>query len=374
MEENESRVSRKKSAKNKKRRGKPSRLRLALYVMLTMFTLFIIVVGGILFYVWNGLRPAEAGEPKQVELKRGMSPYKFAELLESEGIIRDAFLFKYYLTLKKAGGDFQAGVYEIKPGTDKDTIISMLNTGSTLKKETVRVTIPEGFTIVQIGEALEKAGLVPKKEDFIKLADKERTWSKAESVRNIPSNDKLRHRLEGYLFPETYEIEKGSTAEAIIERMLKELDRKLSALPAGWEEALAERGLDLHELLTIASLIEREVVVDAERPLVSSVIYNRLNQKMRLQIDATVQYLLDKPKERIVEKDLKVEGPYNTYQNDGLPPGPIAAPSLKSIQAALYPEDTDYLYYVTKKDGSNEHLFARTLKGHNENIRNSNKN
>ena len=124
--------------------------------------------------------------------------------------------------------------------------------------------------------------------------------------------------------------------------------------------------------MTVASLVEREVVVDEERPIVAGIIYNRLKEGMPLQIDATVQYLLDKQKDRLMESDLQVDSPYNTYKIKGLPPGPIASPSVKSIEAALFPKKTDYFYYVTKKDGSHEHLFAETLKQHNQNIAKSN--
>jgi UPF0755 protein len=250
---------------------------------------------------------------------------------------------------------------------DKDAIIAILNAGETVKKVSMRFTIPEGFTVEQIADTLSKAGYVDRTA-FIKLADTDRTWGDAEAVRSIPKNAKLRHRLEGYLFPDTYELSKDSKPAEIIIRMLEELDRKLDTLPENWEETMAERKIDFHQLLTIASLIEREVVVDDERPIVAGIIYNRLAKGMPLQIDATVQYSLDKPKERLFEGDLKVDSPYNTYKIKGLPPGPIASPSLKSIEAALYPAKTDYLYYVTKKDGSHEHLFARTLREHNHNI------
>jgi UPF0755 protein len=170
------------------------------------------------------------------------------------------------------------------------------------------------------------------------------------------------------MFPETYEMKKGSTEEQIIARMLQETDRKLATLPEGWQDAMEESGKSLHEIMTIASLIEREVVVDEERALVSSVIYNRLAEPMRLQIDAAVQYALDEPKERLLTKDLEIDSPYNTYKNDGLPPGPIASPSLASIEAALFPAESDYLFYVTKKDGSQTHLFAKTYNEHLRNI------
>jgi UPF0755 protein len=134
---------------------------------------------------------------------------------------------------------------------------------------------------------------------------------------------------------------------------------------------LEEKKMTLHELLTIASLVEREVVIDEERALVAGVIYNRIEDGMMLQIDATVQYSLDKPKERLYEKDLLIDSPYNTYKVEGLPPGPIASPSIASITAALYPEESDYLFYVTKKDGSQSHLFAKTYEEHLKNIEKS---
>jgi len=152
---------------------------------------------------------------------------------------------------------------------------------------------------------------------------------------------------------------------------MAELDRKLDQLPEGWQDLLEERDMTLHDLLTVASLIEREVAVAEERPIVASVIYNRLAKGMPLQVDATVLYALGGTKDRVLDEDLEIDHPYNTYKIPALPPGPIASPSLASIQAALEPEDTEYLYYVTKKDGSRTHLFAKTLQEHQRNIRRS---
>ncbi|MFC4100036.1 endolytic transglycosylase MltG [Paenibacillus xanthanilyticus] len=352
------------------RRG-PSKARITLWVITSLLGLFIVIAASIAFYIWNGLRPAPAGDVREVVLENGMSPFEFAQVLEDQGIIRNGFIFKYYLRYKDEGSRFQAGTYELTPGMDIDAVIAKLNAGETVEAETIRFTIPEGFTVKQIADALSKEGLVDR-DAFLALADGTSQWADVEAIRGIPDNKDLKHRLEGYLFPETYEMEKGSTAEQIMDRMLKELDRKLVSLPEEWEEAMKERGVTFHELMTIASLVEREVVVDKERALVAGVIYNRLKAKMPLQIDATVQYLLDKQKERLLVKDLEVESPYNTYKTNGLPPGPIASPSLKSIEAALYPETSEFLFYVTKKDGSNEHLFARTFSEHNRNIRKSN--
>ncbi|EXX87105.1 hypothetical protein BG53_04860 [Paenibacillus darwinianus] len=336
-------------------------------MLLTLLALFLAAAGVVALFVWNGLRPAPEGEKVTVEVARGSSPFKVADLLKEKGVIRNAFFFKYYLRYRKEGSGFQAGQYELTPGMTHDAIIAKLNAGDTVKAETIRFTIPEGFTVKQIADKLKAESLIDEAE-FLKLADNPKAFPWQGAMGGIPKDADIRHRMEGYLFPETYEMDKNSTEKDILTRMLDELDNKLSQLPEGWEGRLEKLGLTFHEMMTIASLVEREVVVDEERPLVAGVIYNRLKEKMPLQIDATVQYALDKPKERLYEKDLKVESPYNTYQIPGLPPGPIASPSLSSIRAALYPEPSEYLYYVTKKDGTQTHLFARTYREHLNNI------
>ncbi len=341
--------------------------RITLWVVLTLLGLMLAGAAGIALFVWNGLKPAPAGEAVRIEIPSGTSPFEVAELLEGNGVIRNAFIFKYYLRYYNEGPRFQAGTYDFTPGAELDAIIAQLNEGRTVKAETFRYTIPEGYTVLQIAEKLSSEGLVDK-EAFLQLVESESAARWSQSAASIPERDDIRHRLEGYLFPETYELAVGSTAEDILKRMMTELDNRMAMLPDGWEEALGESGLTWHEIMTIASLVEREVVVEEERALVAGVIYNRLNDKMPLQIDATVQYALDKPKERLLEKDLQIDSPYNTYQIPGLPPGPIASPSLSSIEAALFPEASEYLYYVTKKDGTQTHLFAKTYKEHLRNI------
>ncbi|MFB9280144.1 endolytic transglycosylase MltG [Cohnella cellulosilytica] len=352
------------------RRRKPKVL---LWSFLIALCLVLAIAGGTLFYVWNGLRPTPASAPVKFTITSGMRASKVAELLEEQGLIRNAFLFGSWLKLEGEGSRFQAGEYELTPGMTREAIVDKLNKGDTIAAETIKFTIPEGFTVPQIAERLaEKAGA--DKEKFLEAASKPELWTGSVWTKDLPEKGNLRYPLEGYLFPETYEMKAGSTETEIVNRMLAELDRKLDQLPEDWLGVLEERGLTVHKLLTIASLVEREVVVDEERPIVASVIQNRLNKKMPLQIDATIQYLLDKQKERLLEADLKVDSPYNTYMNQGLPPGPIATPSLKSIEAALYPDQTDYLYYVTKKDGTNTHLFAETYNQHQKNIKLSEKN
>ncbi|HEY2492798.1 MAG TPA: endolytic transglycosylase MltG [Paenibacillus sp.] len=335
-----------------------------------LFLLLVLIIGGVAFYVWNGIQPVPASnDPVTFTIERGMGTAQIAELLQDKQLIKNELIFKGYLKYTSQGSRFQAGTYAAKPGTTMDELIAMLNDGNVLKEEMIRFTIPEGYTIEQVTDKLSKEGFV-NKETFLKLVNNSSSV-KSSLVANIPSNTGIKHALEGYLFPETYELKKGSTEEDIIDTMTSLLQQKLDSIDE-LEQKLKDRGLHLHELLTIASLVEREVVAEKERSLVAGVIYNRLDIGQKLEIDATVQYSLDQPKERLLFKDLKVDSPYNTYLVKGLPPGPICNPSLASIKAALNPESTPYLFYVTKKDGSQEHLFAKTYKEHLKNIEKSN--
>ncbi len=342
-------------------------------VMKWLVSIFLIIIvigaaGG--WYVYNGMQPVKQSEqPVKFTIEPGTGTSGIADTLEDQGLIKNSFFFLSYLKWKSEGSRFQAGVYELKPGVTYDEIIAKLNSGDVVKAEMIRFTIPEGFTVTQMAEKLVEQGII-KKDAFLDLA------KNAEGLDNtlladLPEDDQLTYRLEGYLFPETYELKKGSTEADIVQRMLDETANRLNEIP-DYKEKLAQRGIGLNELMTIASLVEREVVADSERGVVAGVIYNRLAEGMKLEIDATVQYLLGKPKERLLNSDLRsVDSPYNTYLYEGLPPGPIAAPSLKSIEAALAPEASEYLFYVTKKDGSGEHLFAKTYEEHLKNIKKS---
>ncbi|WP_338544047.1 endolytic transglycosylase MltG [Paenibacillus tundrae] len=333
-----------------------------------MILLLVIVIaaGGAGAYAWNLMRPLEAStEPIVFEIKSGTGTSKIAEQLQQEGLIRSGLAFKGYLKWKKQGSNFMAGTYSMNPGVSYEEIVNKLNSGEVVPEEMVKFTIPEGYTVLQMADKLSEEGIVDR-DEFIKLANDPSAFD-VDIIKDIPVDEELRYVLEGYLFPETYELKKDSSTHDVMQRMLEEFQTKVNSIP-DLETELQEKKLSLHELLTIASLVEREVVVDAERPLVAGVIYNRIHQDMKLEIDATVQYLLDKPKARLLFKDLKVESPYNMYLNKGLPPGPIASPSLPSIQAALQPEASEYLFYVTKKDGSSGHLFAKTYKEHQQNI------
>ncbi|MEO3947077.1 endolytic transglycosylase MltG [Gorillibacterium sp. CAU 1737] len=348
---------------------KPRRGRRVLRIFLALLLFLLLLAGGGLYYVWNGLQPTEAGEAVRLEIPSGTGTVRIAQLLEEKGLIRNKLLFTAYLKYKEEGSRFQAGTYDVAPGATLDEIIAKLNSGDTVKAEMIRFTIPEGYTVKQIAAKLAESGYTTEKE-FLALQDKPGSVTLSLPEGAAVTGDELAYPLEGYLFPETYEMVKGSTSAEILERMTKELTDRLAAIP-DFDGKLKASGLTLHQLLTLASLVEKEAAVPAERPLIAGVIYNRLKADMRLEIDATVQYALGETKDRLFEKDLQIESPYNTYKTKGLPPGPIASPGLASIQAALEPKESEYLFYVTKKDGTREHLFAKTYAEHLKNIEKS---
>lgn len=339
-------------------------------------------IAGVLMYAVQALKPVNPSEDVVTfTVEKGMNSSQISKLLEENGLIKDSRIFNIYLRYKGEGSLFQAGTYEMQPGITKEEIISRLNNGDVKPEETYSITVPEGYTIEQIAVLLEAfetghSSLFlqrmkdpdPWLEELQFEAATEEKQEKMDQLKQfiseIPDSDLYRYKLEGYMFPETYAFALDATEDEISRRMLLELANKLESLPDGWEQQLEELNISFHEMMTIASLIERETMVDEERAKVASVIYNRLAIDMPLQIDATVQYLLAQQKEQLYESDLQIESPYNTYQNTDLPPGPIASPGLESIKAALYPENTEYLFYVTKKDGTNTHYFSETYEEH----------
>lgn len=329
----------------------------------------LIVIAAGIGYGWNAMQPtATSDQVVPYTLKSGTSKSTVAEELAQNGLIKNALAFKVYLKLNSEGSEFKAGDYEFTPGLTYAQIITKLNNADVVVPKTMKFTIPEGYTVTQIADKLSEAGFVDR-DTFMKLVDDPSSLKLAQEL-NVPTGDGILHPLEGYLFPATYDLPIESTESDIIANMLLATRTKLRSID-NLDAQLKERNLTVHQLLTEASLVEREVVVPEERAQVAGVIDNRLKQNMKLQIDATVQYALGKQKERLLYSDLKIDSPYNTYLHEGLPPGPIANPGLDAIKAALAPEASKYLYYVTKKDGTGGHLFAQTYQEHLKNIETS---
>lgn len=310
---------------------------------------------GYSYYNTLGL-PVDVNDSKDivVNIPKGSSTSKIANILEEKGLIRNELYFRYISRQRNIGQKYQAGDYKLNRSQSIDEIIEKLTSGD-VYVETVKFTIPEGFELTQIVDRL--VGVEDLNLNRDKLLDiMENGDFDFKFLNEIPKGE---DRLEGYLFPDTYEVLKDANEKDIIVMMLNRFDR---AFKEEYYERAQELNMSIEEVIVLASIIEREARVDSERPIISSVFHNRLKRDMLLQSCATIQYVLGERKEKLTYKDLEIESPYNTYMNVGLPPSPIASPGETSIKAALYPEDTSYLYFVAKGDGS--HVFSKTYQGH----------
>lgn len=310
------------------------------------------------------VEPEAVDNYRLIEIPSGANAALIGELLYEAGLIRNQQVFQFYVRRHSLGHRFIAGIYNLSPSLSVEQIVEKLISGE-IYAETIWFTIPEGFTVKEIAQRLEERGLVESAE-FLDFAREPSTGI----LERFPyltavTDPGVEFLLEGYLFPDTYEVYPESEVEEIVALMLSRLEQIITAEDL---QRIDQLNSSLHEILTIAAMVEREGRVDHERPLIAGVIYNRLEIGMLLQIDATIQYALGETKEFLTFKDLEIESPYNTYLFGGLPPGPIAAPGAASIRAALYPEASDYLFYNYKYDGSGEHYFSHTLQEHLENV------
>ena len=292
-----------------------------------------------------------AGQAKNVEIKRGANSPAIMRQLRREGVLRDDFIPLIYLKALRRGDSLKAGVYQFTGPTSALQVIDKLIRGDVLLKS---VTIREGLDRFAIGElmAAERFGTP---SEWKKLTDDS---SLIEDL--APAADSL----EGYLFPDTYLLSPGTQAEVIVKLMVQNFRKHF-----GDQLALISNGLDVPQTVTLASIVEMEAQLPHERPLIASVYLNRLRKNMLLHADPTVIYAMKLARiwhGNIRRVDLKMDSPYNTYRNPGLPPGPIANPGLASLKAAAFPATTEYLYFVSRNDGS--HVFAKTLEEHNRNV------
>ena len=319
----------------------------------------LIVVGGGLayFYVQSQVDPSgPAGPEVTVEIPQGSSTHRIASILQEEGVVTSARNFRLYVRVK-GGGPFQAGSYTLRKRSSFDDVVEALEKGPKLTFE--RLTIPEGLTIKQVAE---RVGTMPGRsaEKFLEVVNSGQVRSKYQPAGS--------NNLEGLLFPDTYNFEAKDDERAILERMVRTFET--AAAEAGIDDVGQGGVVDPYQAIIVASLVEREARVSEERAKVARVIYNRLEKNMLLQVDATVIYALGRTGEkglRVLNRDLEVDSPYNTYKHPGLPPAPIASPGRATLRAAVVPEPGPWLYYVVvEEDGT--HAFATTLAEHNRNI------
>ena len=274
--------------------------------------------------------------------------------LYNKGLIKYPRLFRIFAKLMKAETKVEPGVYSLTSKLDYNAMVHAMHQSKSSFEEraTVKVTIPEGKTLKQTFQILAEHGVCPYETLLECSADYE---FKYDFLADLPYGEET--RLEGYLFPDTYEFFAPSDPEEAIDKFLSNFNSKITA---EMRVEASESGYSLHEIVTVASLVEMEAGKDTERATIASVIYNRLNSSYYpyLQIDATIQYAMEERKESLSYEDLEIDSPYNTYKYTGLPPGPIANPGLASIRAALAPEDTGYYFYALNKSGS--HNFFAT--------------
>lgn len=283
--------------------------------------------------------------------------------LEENGLVGNARWRYIYMRFKQPDYTYQAGDYLIEKGTTLEKALEQFQNGDVVD-HSFKVTIPEGWTVEQIISRLVEED-VGNEETFEELLySKDYYEAKQQQFTFLPPLvDEAKSPFEGYLFPETYTFDEDVTEEEIVELMLAETERIVDKLISEHPQMTES----LQQMFTLASIVEKETTVVEERPRVAGVFYNRLEKDWKLESDATVQYALEERKERLLFEDLEIEDPYNTYRYKGLPPGPIASPGLSSLEAVVAPEQNDYLFFVTKKDGSQTHYFAKTFEEHKQN-------
>lgn len=291
--------------------------------------------------------PGNGSVVRDISFPPGRGVRTLADQLKTDGLIRSSWHFVLLTRLRGQAHKLKAGDYRFNDGMTVSQILNKLATGDVDYR---KFSLPEGYSIYQVAELLEQKGYF-KKEDFLDRCRDAALLSRLGI--NLPS-------VEGYLYPATYNLSRGAGEQQLIAQMFAQFEKKYAELS---KSAVSSGGLSRHETVTLASLIEKEAVSPEEKPLISSVFHNRLRIGMPLQSDPTAVYGVRAFSGKVTKADIQRPSPYNTYLNRGLPPGPIGNPGSDSIQAALRPPRTDYLYFVARQDGT--HQFSRTLEEHN---------
>jgi UPF0755 protein len=304
---------------------------------------------------------ATGGPPLIVTVKQGESAKAIGAELERQGVIRSKRLFEIMVGLRGVQNSLEAGDYEFDLGTPVIEVVDRISTGKTASRD---VVIPEGRRVEEAGEILEKAGVITKDAFLAALV---KSQYDEPFLQQVSASG-----LEGFVFPAKYEFRRGAKPAEVVDTLLLGFQTNIAD-----KVQLEGRELTLEQVVTLASVVEREAQTPSERPIIASVFLNRLKAGIPLQADPTVQYAVANAnpagvlqytywKKELTVEDLKLDSPYNTYVNAGLPPGPIASPGLASIQAVVRPASTDYLFFVAKGDGT--HAFAETLEEHLRNV------
>lgn len=325
--------------------------------------LVVIILIPILVWGWYAhALSAPGSDPTEsvlVRIPQGSSTAAIAQLLEEQGVIRSAFAFRMHAKFRGVASQLQAGSFSLKPSENAPSILAAL--AGEGRGEAV-VTIPEGFTVKDIDALMAEKGLLPAGA----VAECARTCPFSDFTFLPPASGTLASRggrIEGYLFPDTYFVlAEGLTAESLLTRLLDTFQKRVVE---GKAVEITASKRSLHDIVTMASLIEEETRTDAERPIVSGILWKRADEGMGLGVDAAVRYVIDKPTAALTTADLNVDSPYNLRKFRGLPPGPIANAGIDSLNAAMKPEASSYYYYLHGTDG--QIRYAVTNDEHNAN-------
>ena len=315
-------------------------------LILAGMAVFILAAAGVYFYAFDRIGLSGTA---MVHIEKEATGRGIADDLEGKGIIRSSSLFRFYARILGSGKSLQTGTYKMKQGLTVKEAMEALRSGKT---ESVMVTVPEGYTVHQIGVLLKEAD-IQGADDFEKEA------SSYGPLRYQYGPQAAPVRAEGFLFPDTYDIPKEYTARQICDMMYKRTD---AVLTEEIRKRAAAKHMTLHSLMTLASMVEREAKFKEDQVPIASVMLKRLSLGMPLQIDATIQYILGSPKGELTLADTQIDSPYNTYIHEGLPPGPIGSPGADAIEAVLEAEPGEYLYYVAQSDG--HHVFTKSYEEH----------
>lgn len=315
------------------------------YLAIFLGILFILVGVCGLYVFREGNAGSAEDKTITVKINAGMNAREIGSLLESKGVIGNSHRFWLLSKLRGAENKFMAGSYRFHKGQTTDAVLAKLVEGEV---EEIKFVIPEGFTVKDIAKRLDEEGIADEKI-FLKKAEKFCPYEYMEK------NEDAYFYAEGFLFPATYKVSSDITEDEILNLMANTFDKRLTK---EMRDRAGEMDLSVYELITLASLVEKEAKYKDDQPIIAQVLFKRLKLNMPLQSDATLQYLMDAPKEDVSINDTKIDSPYNTYQNYGLPPGPVANPGIDAIVSVLYPADTDYLYFVADREGHNHYTYS----------------
>ncbi|ALS01657.1 aminodeoxychorismate lyase [Enterococcus silesiacus] len=356
---------------NKRTRKKEDRIVSRIVLIVASVLILVIAIFGFTFYnyVNKGLQPLDKKDTKlvQVHIPEDSSNKKIANILEDSKVIKSGLVFNYYAKFKNLT-DFQAGYYQMSPNMTLDDIGALLREGGTAEPTQLadgKVTIPEGFDIDKIGDAIEKnTGF--KKTQFIDLMKDQAFFDTMkekypELLASAAEATDVRYRLEGYLFPATYDYYKDAKLEDFVDQMVA----KTNSVIEPFIPMVHAKGMTIQQVLTLASLVEKEGIKEDDRKKIAQVFFNRIAANMPLQSDISILYALGEHKELVTYKDLEVDSPYNLYKNTGYGPGPFDSPSEQAINAVLNPTPNNYLYFVAEISTGNVY-FAETYEQHQE--------